>query len=563
VIRSVAVDAEAPSPPDPRIGHLLQDRYRILSKIASGAMGIVYKGERVQLGRPVAVKFLHPWIAAQKAFLSRFENEAKAMSRLAHPNCVSVIDFGVEGSPYLVMDFVTGRTLREAMQAGPLPPERVFKIAQQLLAGLAHAHAQGIVHRDLKPENLILSGEAGIEEHLRILDFGLAKLRDGPAMTAGFAVGTPSYMSPEQSGGAGTVDARTDLYAVGVLLFEILAGRKPFLSENVGELIFMHRESPPPLLREAAPAAGYSAALEAAIGKALSKFPEDRFQSAADFAAALAATPDAQGNARPPAKPAPARPAPARTTVDTVSAVRRRLGADAPADQPPAAPAQRRTAWMILGGFVLVVLVALSIGRGLGRKVGDVGSQPPAGGMASAPGAPPAVPAASPRAALTAAARATGPSPAAPPTVESPHIEEARQLVAAGQTPKALEVLEQLRADNPADADAPYMLATIYFDQHRWSEALAAAQAAIRLNPALKTDGDLIRGAIRSLSNDRGYEKSQAFLRGLGGAGTPFIKEAARRDQNPKVRQRAAELLEGGGRTWGGSRQASSSLFKR
>jgi eukaryotic-like serine/threonine-protein kinase len=569
VIRSSAVDAEAPSPPDPRIGHLLQDRYRILSKIASGAMGVVYKGERVQLGRPVAVKFLHPWIAAQKAFLSRFENEAKAMSRLAHPNCVSVIDFGVEGSPYLVMDFVTGRTLREAMQAGPFGTERVFKIAQQLLAGLAHAHAQGIVHRDLKPENLILSGEAGIEEHLRILDFGLAKLRDGPAMTAGFAVGTPSYMSPEQSGGDGKVDARTDLYAVGVLLFEILAGRKPFLSENVGELIFMHRESPPPLLREAAPAAGYSAELEAAIGKALSKFPDDRFQSAAEFAAALAATPDAQGSARPAAKPAPARPASAKTTVDTVSAVRRRLGADVPADPPragppPAAPASRRTAWMILGGLVLVVLVALSVGRGLGRKVG---TESPAGAVASAPPAPPSAPATSPRVASTPPARATAPASGAPATGESPHIEEARQLVAAGQTPKALEVLEQLRADNPADADAPYMLATIYFDQHRWSEALVAAQAAIRLNPALKTDGDLARGAIRSLANDRGYEKSQAFLRGLGGAGTPFIREAARHDQNPKVRQRAAELLEGGGRgiqTWGGSRQASSStLFKR
>ncbi|HEY6475990.1 MAG TPA: serine/threonine-protein kinase, partial [Polyangia bacterium] len=270
------MDAESPSPPDPRIGHLLQGRYRILSKIASGAMGVVYQGERVQLGRPVAVKFLHPWIAAQKAFLSRFENEAKAMSRLSHPNCVSVIDFGVEGAPYLVMDFVTGKTLREAMQAGPVATERVFKIAQQLLAGLAHAHAQGIVHRDLKPENLILSGEAGIDEHLRILDFGLAKLRDGPAMTAGFAVGTPSYLSPEQSGGDGTIDARTDLYAVGVLLFEILAGGKPFQSENVGELIFMQRESAPPLLREAAPAAGYSPALEAAIGKALAKRPEDR-----------------------------------------------------------------------------------------------------------------------------------------------------------------------------------------------------------------------------------------------------------------------------------------------
>src|SRR5947199_8680499 len=104
-----------PAAPDPRIGAVLQGRYRILSKIASGAMGVVYQGERVQLGRPVAVKFLHPWIAAQKAFLSRFENEAKAMSRLAHPHCVSVIDFGVEGAPYLVMDFVTGRTLRDAL----------------------------------------------------------------------------------------------------------------------------------------------------------------------------------------------------------------------------------------------------------------------------------------------------------------------------------------------------------------------------------------------------------------------------------------------------------------
>ena len=126
-------------------------------------------------------------------------------------------------------------------------------------------------------------------------------------MTAGMAVGTPSYMSPEQSGGSGTVDARTDLYAVGVLLFEIFAGRKPFQSENVGELIFMQRESPPPRLREVAPAAGYSEALESLLGKALSKLPEDRFQSAGEFAAALAATPEAQG-AAPVPPPSPARP---------------------------------------------------------------------------------------------------------------------------------------------------------------------------------------------------------------------------------------------------------------
>jgi tetratricopeptide (TPR) repeat protein len=136
--------------------------------------------------------------------------------------------------------------------------------------------------------------------------------------------------------------------------------------------------------------------------------------------------------------------------------------------------------------------------------------------------------------------------------------------VAAGQTPQAIQLLEQLRTERPNDADAPYMLATIYFDQHRWSEALTTAQAAVHLNPGFKTDGDLIRGAIRALANDRGYERSQAFLRSLGGAATPLVKEAARHDPNPKVRQRAAELLEGGGRGWGGSRQASStSVFRR
>jgi eukaryotic-like serine/threonine-protein kinase len=576
------VDVEAPSPPDPRVGNVLQGRYRILSKIASGAMGVVYQGERVQLGRPVAVKFLHPWIAAQKAFLSRFENEAKAMSRLAHPHCVSVIDFGIEGAPYLVMDFVTGRTLREVMLSGPIALSRVFKVASQLLAGLAHAHAQGIVHRDLKPENLILSGEGGLEEHLRILDFGLAKLRDGPAMTAGMAVGTPSYMSPEQSGGGGAVDARTDLYAVGVLLFEILAGRKPFQSENVGELIFMHRDAPPPLLREVAPEAGYSKELESLLGKALAKLPEDRFQSAGEFAAALAATPEAQGGARlvaaaspapVPSSPspspvrAPAARVPAKTTVDTVSAVRRRLGAEAAgAPEAPAAPVpgHRRTAWMVLGGFVLVVMVALSLGRGLRRKVGEPAevAAVPGSHVGAFPGVAPAPPSTGPSGTANVA-----PSGPRAPAAEDPRIEQARQLVAAGQSPKAIELLDQLHAEKPTDADAPYLLATIYFDQRRWSEGLGAAQTAVRLNPELKTDGDLIRGAIRSLVSDRGYQRAQTLLRSLGAPALPFIKEAARRDPDPRVRQRASEILDGDrGRvsSWnGGGRQASSSVFKR
>jgi eukaryotic-like serine/threonine-protein kinase len=561
--------SDEPAPPDPRVGATLQGRYLILARIASGAMGVVYRGERVQLGRAVAVKFLHPWIAAQKTFLSRFENEARAMSRLLHPHCVSVIDFGVEGSPYLVMDFVTGRTLRDLMQEGRLSAGRAMRLAQQLLAGLAHAHEQEIVHRDLKPENLILSEEAGLKEHLRILDFGLAKLRDGPAMTAGMAVGTPSYMSPEQSGADGAIDARTDLYAVGVLLFEMFTGRKPFQSENVGEVILMQRESPPPKLRATAPEASYSVALEALIDKAMSKLPEDRFQSAAELAAALAATPEgkaALGDAempKPAGKPAEAKKVDgkadkadkadkdkkdrgkpvaspltvrqdAKTTIDTVSAVRRRL-------ESVAAPARQfRLAW-IGALFVVVALLALLLGRGLKHR-GD--------GTATA-GRPTAAPGAS--------AIAT---PEAAGTAESPQLEQARQMVARGEVEPAIVLLNQLRAQQPDNADAPYLLAMVYFDNRRWPDGLAAAQMAVRKNPGLKADPDLIKGAIRSLVSDRGYDRSQTFLRGLGQPAMPFIREAAARDPSPKVRERAAELLGSSGRGWG-SRSSSGSVFRR
>jgi serine/threonine-protein kinase len=548
----------------------LQGRYRILSRIASGAMGVVYKGERLQLGRPVAVKFLHPWIAAQKAFIGRFDNEARAMSRLAHPHCVSVIDFGVEGAPYLVMDFVTGRTLREVMDGGRLPVPRTLHIVKQLLAGLAHAHAQGIIHRDLKPENLVLSEEAGLEDHLRILDFGLAKLRDGPAMTAGLAVGTPSYMSPEQTGTAGAIDARTDLYAVGVLLFELLAGRKPFQSDNVGELILMHREAPVPPLREVAPDAGLSAEMEAVASKAMSKFPDERFQSAAEFIAALDATPEAKGEVKPASKPSGppagarrAPPAADATIIDSPSVIERIVSggavpggatvadrpapAPAPAGQGQGGPAQwLRDKRVVYGGVGLVAAVILGavITRAVRHSTSDEGaraSAPASGGPAPAAGA-------------------AGP--------ESPRIEEARQLVARGDWEQAVAVLNRLRAEAPDNADAPYMLASIYLDNRRWSDGLAAAQVAVHKNPAFKADADLIRAAIRSLVSDHSYERSQAFLRSLGAPAVPFIKEAAHHDESPKVRERAAEILQGGGgRSAFGrsssSSSSSSSMFKR
>src|SRR5215207_10365361 len=157
--------------PDVRIGTILDGRYRILQRLAEGSMGVVYRGERVPVGKPVAVKFLHAAFAADPEFLQRFERETRVMSKLTHPHCVSVVDFGVSGAPYMVMDFVTGVTLRELLDDGPLPWLEAVTLMRQLLAGLAHAHAQGIVHRDVKPANVMVSEEIGTGRHVRILDF--------------------------------------------------------------------------------------------------------------------------------------------------------------------------------------------------------------------------------------------------------------------------------------------------------------------------------------------------------------------------------------------------------
>jgi eukaryotic-like serine/threonine-protein kinase len=569
VVVSAGVDASSPpEPPDPRIGSVLQGRYRLNEKLASGAMGVVYRGERVGLGRPVAVKFLHPWIAAQKAFLGRFENEARAMSRLQHPHCVSVIDFGVDGTPYLVMDFATGRTLRAVLEGGRLEVGRALAIVRQLLAGLGHAHTQGIVHRDLKPENLILADEPGLGEHVRILDFGLAKLRDGPAMTAGLAVGTPSYMSPEQTGADGAIDARTDLYTVGVLLFELLTGGKPFISEKVGELLLMQREQAPPALRAAAPGARLSPQLEAVVAKALSKLAEDRFQSAAEFVAAIDATPEGRAGARVilPAAPGGALPAnrPAAalgdaTTVDSASAVERLVGdANGAAASTQAPPRDRRLVWagIGLGGLAIA---ALLVGRAL-RGDAVVARAPAVAHDAPALARAPAV---AKGASKTVSAGAPPAATAAAPVGD--RLEEARRLVAKGDWEQALKLLEATRAEAPTNADVAYLLATIDLDHHRFAEGVAVAHTAVRDDPKLKADPDLIKGVIQALGSDASADRAESLLRTMGQPSMPFVKDAARHDPNAKVRARAEALLASGARAphaWS-SRSSGGGVFHR
>ena len=282
--------------PDSRIDTTLEGRYRIVERLAAGGMGVVYKGELTAIGKPVAIKFLHDALTLIPDVVKRFQREATAMSKLAHPNLVSVLDSGLaSGTPYLVMDFVSGKSLAEVLADGPLPATRAAGLGKQILAGVRAAHAQHVVHRDLKPDNIILLD--GVEgDFAKILDFGLAKVLRGEDSAAsqltntGFALGTPGYMSPEQARGT-EADERSDLYAVGVILYHMVTGRKPFVADSPLAVLRMHMDDAPTPPTRVLPGA-CSTEMERVILRAMAKEPGARWQTAGEMAQALAATPE-------------------------------------------------------------------------------------------------------------------------------------------------------------------------------------------------------------------------------------------------------------------------------
>lgn len=305
-------DQGPPFPPDPLIGKVVSGRYRIVDVLGEGGIAVVYRAEHLGLGRMVALKVLHPMYGEHEELRARFEREAQALAALSHPHIVNLLDYGVEEDmPYLVMELLEGRTLRDLLdEHGTLPPERAFAVLRQVLRGLSFAHGQGLVHRDLKPGNVFLQALPDTADHVKILDFGFAKFvageqRDeGPALTrAGKVFGTPAYMSPEQVTGGG-IDGRADLYAVGVLLYEMLAGRKPFEGE-VPEMIRAKVLGTPMRLAEARPEIQIHPALDRLLEQALAR-KDDRYQDANTMLAALDAVPQP---AIAPAEQRPSEPA--------------------------------------------------------------------------------------------------------------------------------------------------------------------------------------------------------------------------------------------------------------
>jgi serine/threonine-protein kinase len=264
--------------------------------VGVGGMGRVYCAEQVALGRTVAVKVVHPHLANDELAAARFLNEARAASRLSHPNSVAIFDFGRtdDGQPYIVMEYLRGRDLgRVAQTEGPLPLRRVVDVLRQTLAALDEAHALGIVHRDLKPDNIVLEPMRSGLDFVKVVDFGLAKLVGGEAPVGrgaltrpGLVCGTPEYMSPEQGRGD-ELDGRSDLYSVGIVLFELLSGCQPFVADSAPKTLLLHLTEPPPDPRDVAPDRAIPAAFAELAMRALAKSREDRFQTAAAFADAL------------------------------------------------------------------------------------------------------------------------------------------------------------------------------------------------------------------------------------------------------------------------------------
>ena len=266
--------------------------YRVLQKLGEGGMGWVWLAEHTMLGRRAAIKVLHSTFSRDPAIVTRFFNEARAATAIDDPGIVQIFDFGqhVDGSAYIVMELLEGDTLDHRLsRLGRLGVHDALRIMRQVASSLGAAHQRGIVHRDLKPENLFVVRDPEVAggERAKIVDFGIAKLVGDPSMKTqtSAVMGTPTYMSPEQCRGAGQVDQRSDVYALGCVLFALLVGRPPFLAEGIGDIIAMHLREPAPVPSRVAP--GIPPEVDAIVMRCLEKDPALRFASAAELAHAI------------------------------------------------------------------------------------------------------------------------------------------------------------------------------------------------------------------------------------------------------------------------------------
>jgi serine/threonine-protein kinase len=331
---------------DSLIGTTLAGKYRIDERLNEGGMGTVYRGTHVLMEKTVAIKVLRPSLAADEKIVARFSREARAASRISHPNALSVTDFGEDehGIVFLVMEYLSGRTLKQMIRdEGPLPLTRVVEIVRQVGDALNAAHQENVVHRDLKSDNIMLL-DTMTGDYAKVLDFGIAKInepegnRDTGLTAPNLVIGTPQYMSPEQCSQDSEIDARSDIYSLGVILYEMLVGHVPFSADSPTMVMMKHLQEPVPSVLDERK--DLPASIGRVIARAMAKLPANRYQSIAEFVEDLTIASGTAQFAPVPAQPAVntgPNPAVASDDRDEVTVVRTRQE-----PPPPAAVTPRR-----------------------------------------------------------------------------------------------------------------------------------------------------------------------------------------------------------------------------
>ncbi len=329
--------------PDSLVGTTLSGKYRIDARLNEGGMGTVYRGTHVLMDKTVAIKVLRPSLAADEKIVARFSREARAASRISHPNALTVTDFGEDesGHVFLVMEFLSGKTLKQLLRdEGPLPLARVVDITRQMGDALNAAHEQGVVHRDLKSDNIMLV-DTMAGDHAKVLDFGIAKINepDGSPVDTGLTapnlvIGTPQYMSPEQCSQDVEIDARSDIYSLGVILFEMLVGHVPFSGDSPTMVMMKHLQEPVPSVLEER--SDVPASVARVVARAMAKVRDDRYQTVAELIEDLTIAAGMTIHRLGPVTTSDEQPAPVREDLDEVTMVRAR-------EEPPyVPPVQRR-----------------------------------------------------------------------------------------------------------------------------------------------------------------------------------------------------------------------------
>ncbi len=358
---------------DTQPGHAFDGRYRVLGRLGVGGMATVYLAEDSSLGRKVALKVMSERYAEDGEFVERFRREAQAAARLNHPNIIAVYDRGeADGRPYIAMEYLQGRTLKQVIQKeGALDPERAIAFAMQILAGLRYAHEHGVVHRDVKPHNVLV----GDDGRVKVTDFGIAHAGDPQMTEVGSIVGTAQYLSPEQARGR-SVGPQTDIYSLGVVLYELLAGRVPFQGDSSVAIAMQHVSDEPPPLRSLAPLVPESLAM--VVAHAMLKQASQRYGSADEFAADL----DRVRRGLVPAAATALIAIPHEPTEFVPAAEATRIaprpeGSLLSGERPPPARPEprRRSRWP----WLLVLLLVLAVGALAAFALGDVGGDNPPG----------------------------------------------------------------------------------------------------------------------------------------------------------------------------------------